>query len=112
MENAIYNELVLRGYSVDVGVVQTCGKDKNGRSTRTAQEIDFVVNKGDERIYVQSAYRMDEEDKKERELRPLFLTGDAFRRVVIRQDVRRRFHDERGVLHISLADFLLDSESI
>ena len=112
MENAIYNELVLRGYSVDIGVVQTCGKDKKGRSTRTTHEIDFVVNKGDERIYVQSAYRMDEEDKKERELRPLFLTGDAFRRVVIRQDVGRRFHDERGVLHISLADFLLDSESI
>ncbi len=112
MENAIYNELQLRGYAVDVGVVQTCGKDAKGHSTRTTHEIDFVVNKGDERIYVQSAYRMDEADKAERELRPLFLTGDAFRRVVIRQDIGRRFHDERGVLNISLVDFLLDQTAI
>lgn len=108
MENVIYNELVRRGFSVDVGVVSSWEKNAKGSSVRTSREIDFVVNKGAERVYVQSAYRMESDEKMTQELRPFSLTGDAFRRIVIRGDIGRRSFDQNGVLHIALVDFLLD----
>lgn len=108
MENVIYNELLRRGYTVDVGVVFGWEKNASGSSVKIPREIDFVVNKGDERIYVQSAYRIEDADKQQQELRPFLLTGDAFRRIVIRNDIGRRSFDQNGVLHVSLVDFLLD----
>jgi len=112
MENVIYCELLRRGFSVDVGVVPTWEKNEKGHSVRVPREIDFVVNKGSERVYIQSAYRMDRTDKSARELRPFLLTGDAFRRIVIRDDIGRPSFDQGGILHVPLCDFLLDATII
>lgn len=112
MENVIYVELLRRGFSVDVGVVYSWETNDRGSSIKVPREIDFVVNKGTERVYVQSAYRMDGAGKSQQELRPFFLTGDAFRRIVIRHDIGRRTFDQDGVLHIPLVDFLLDGECV
>ena len=112
MENVIYTELARRGYAVDVGVVCEWTKNTKGNSVRTTREIDFVVNKSSERVYVQSAYRMEDEEKSKQELRPFFLTGDAFRRIVVRQDIRRRSYDQSGVLHVPLLDFLTDEDCV
>ena len=111
MENAIYNELVRRGYSVDVGVVVSIAKNKKGQSIRVPHEIDFVVNKGDERVYVQSAYAIRSDEKLESERRAFSFAGDSFRKIIVRDDVLHRAFDESGVLHVNLIDFLLD-ESI
>lgn len=102
MENIIYNELVKRGYSVDVGVVTERKKDE-----RIQREIDFVVNDGDRRIYIQSAYQMDTEQKAEAELQSLKLTGDFFKKIVIRMDIPHNFNDDNGFYHCNLIDFLL-----
>ncbi|GAA0804217.1 ATP-binding protein [Faecalicatena orotica] len=102
MENVIYNELVKRGYSVDVGVVTERKKDE-----RIQREIDFVVNDGDRRIYIQSAYQMDTEMKENTELQSLKLTGDFFKKAVIRMDIPHNFYDDNGFFHCNLIDFLL-----
>lgn len=103
MENIIYNELISRGYSVDVGVVT----DRSG-GEKLNREIDFVVNDGDRRIYIQSAYRMDSEQKENTEIKSLKLTGDFFKKTVIRSDIPRSFYDHDGVFHCKLTDFLLN----
>ena len=112
MENVLYNELRARGYSVDVGVVQARERNRNGNSTRVAREIDFVVNKGSERIYVQSAYALPDESKRANELKPFSLTGDSFRKIIVRNDVGLRWFDEQGILNISVMDFLLDESVV
>ena len=102
MENIIYNELVLRGYSVDVGMVlERKNNEKNQR------EIDFVVNDGDKRIYSQSAYQIDTEQKESTELQSMKLTGDFFRKIVIRLDIPHNYYDDNGFFHCNLIDFLL-----
>ena len=103
MENVIYNELVRRGYSVDVGVVE----DRRNE-TKKLKEIDFVVNDFDKKIYIQSALRMDEQEKKEIELDSLKLTADFFKKIVIRNDIPTSFYDDDGILHCRLIDFLLN----
>lgn len=110
MENVIYNELVARGFSVDVGVVISREANANGNSVRIPREIDFVVNKGGERVYVQSAFAIPMEDDAKRisEFKPFSLTGDSFRKIVVRQDVGVRWFDDQGILNVNLADFLLD----
>ncbi len=112
MENIIYNELVRRGYSVDVGVVTSYEKDSQGKTVRKVREIDFVVNRSGERVYIQSAYAIQTEEKRLAELKPFSFTGDSFRKVVVRKDVGRRWFDESGVLNISVYDFLLDPSAI
>lgn len=107
MENIIYNELVRRGYSVDVGVVT-----ERSRSEKIQREIDFVVNDADRRIYIQSAYRIDAEKKEISELRSLQLTGDFFKKAVIRMDIPRSFYDDNGFFHCNLIDFLLGDVEI
>ena len=102
MENIVYNDLVRRGYSVDVGVIT-----ERRRNEKIQREIDFVVNDGDRRIYIQSAYQMDTEQKENTELLSLKLTGDFFRKVVIRMDIPHNFYDNNGVYHCNLIDFLL-----
>lgn len=101
MENIIYNELIKRGYSVDVGVVE----DRTSKSKKI-REIDFVVNSYDKKIYIQSAFKMDEETKNE--LKPLKLTGDFFKKIVIRNDIPVSFYDDNGIMHCRLVDFLLN----
>jgi predicted AAA+ superfamily ATPase len=112
MENMIYNELKVRGYSVDVGVVYSREVNKNGNSTRVAREIDFVVNKSSERIYVQSAYALPNETKRTNELKPFSLTGDSFRKIIVRNDVGLKWFDAHGVLNIGVQDFLLDKSIV
>ena len=112
MENILYNELMVRQFSVDVGVVYTREKNEKGNSIRTAREIDFVVNSGGKRSYIQSAYAMPTEEKTEIELRPFSLTGDSFPKVLVRRDIGKRWYDDYGVLHINLIDFLLDKAVI
>lgn len=112
MENILYNELMVRQFSVDVGVVYAREKNEKGNSVRTAREIEFVINSGGKRTYIQSAYAMPTEEKTEIELRPFSLTGDSFPKVLVRRDIGKRWYDDYGVLHINLIDFLLDKTVI
>ena len=102
MENIIYNELIRKGYSVDVGVVS----DRTGKRN-IQKEIDFVVNDGDKRIYIQSAFQMETETKESSELKSLLLTKDFFKKIVIRMDIPHQFYDNDGIFHCNLIDFLL-----
>ena len=102
MENVLYNELIKRGYSVDVGVVW----DRSG-GRNVQKEIDFVVNDGDRRIYIQSAFRMDTEEKTSSELESLALTRDFFKKIIVRMDIPHHFYDESGIFHCNLIDLLL-----
>lgn len=112
MENIIYNELVSRGFSVDVGVVYGNGKDSKGRTVSVAREIDFVVNSGGKRTYIQSAYALPDEEKAETENKPFHLTGDSFPKIIVRHDIRKRWYDDNGILNIGVIDFLLDDSII
>lgn len=103
MENIIYNELLRRGYSVDVGVVT----DRTGGGN-TQKEIDFIVNDADKKVYIQSAFRMDSDKKETSELTSLLLTKDFFKKVIIRMDIPHNFYDDNGIFHCNLIDFLLD----
>ena len=107
MENIIYNELIRLGYSVDVGIVEDRRND-----SKKQKEIDFVVNHFDKRIYIQSAFRMDEEEKINSELDSLKITGDFFKKIVIRNDIPSTFYDDNGIMHVSLTDFLLGKISL
>lgn len=112
MENIIYNELAIRQLSVDVGVVYARTLNDNGSSVRVPREIDFVVNSGGKRTYIQSAYAMPTEEKAETEIRLFTLIGDSFPKIVVRRDIGKRWYDDNGILHINLIDFLLDKELI
>ena len=111
-ENVIYNELRLRGYDVDVGVVSSRERNKAGKYAQVPREIDFVINRFGERLYVQSAWAIADEAKLVDEYKPFSLTGDSFRKVIVREDVGRKWYDDNGVLNIGLYDFLLDSRSL
>ena len=102
MENIIYNELIMRGYSVDIGVIED---RRNG--AKKQKEIDFIVNNFDNKIYIQSALRMEENAKINSELDSLKLTKDFFKKIIIRNDIISSFYDENGILHANLIDFLL-----
>ena len=112
MENIIYNELRMRGYRVDVGMVETWAINAENKTVRQPLEIDFVVNKGAERIYIQSAYRMPNEEKEKQEKRSLLSANDNFRKIIIVDEDIKRKTDEQGIVTISLMDFLLDKNSI
>ena len=112
MENIIYNELNIRQFSVDVGVVYARTLSEKRNSVRTPREIDFVVNSGGKRTYIQSAYAMPADEKAETELRPFTLTGDSFPKIVVRKDIGKRWYDDNGILNINVIDFLLDKEFI
>lgn len=102
MENIIYNELLRRGYSVDVGVVTDRADGKNQQ-----REIDFVVNDVDRKIYIQSAFQMDTDKKVSSESASLMLTKDFFKKIIIRMDISHNFYDNNGIFHCNLIDFLL-----
>ncbi len=103
MENIIYNELIRRGYKVDVGVVYDRRND-----TKIQKEIDFVVNDLDRRIYIQSAYEMSKDEKADAELGSFALTGDFYKKIVIRDDIPHHYYDDKGFLHCNLLDFLMN----
>lgn len=102
MENIIYNELLRRGYSVDVGVVT----DRTG-GANVQKEIDFVVNDADKKIYIQSAFRVDTDKKESSELVSLILTKDFFKKIIVRMDIPHNFYDDNGIFHCNLIDLLL-----
>ncbi len=107
MENVVFNELVSRGANVDVGVLDIV-RTKDGRSERRQHEIDFVVNLGLDKLYIQSAFEMGTEDKVARELLPLRKTGDSFRKLVITGDDQPFYMDENGISFVGIIPFLLD----
>ena len=111
LENVIFNELKIRGYNVDVGVVTANGKE-GGASVRKQLEIDFVCNKGSKRCYIQSAFSLPDTAKMEQELRPLMLSGDFFKKIVITKDSPMPWYNESGVLIMNIFDFLLNPDSL
>lgn len=108
MENAIFNELKMRGFEVDVGIVEVYGKNEKGSGVRKSLEIDFVANKGRERYYIQSAMHIDDAEKAAQEKRPFGQVGDAFKKVIIVKGKVPARIDENGYVTIGLIDFLLD----
>jgi predicted AAA+ superfamily ATPase len=112
MENLIYNELRIRGMSVDVGVVVLNTKDDEGKSQRKQLEVDFVCNQGSKRYYIQSALRLPSEEKREQELRSLKNIGDNFQKFVITEDPIKRYHDDNGVVFMNIYEFLLNEDSL
>ena len=112
MENVIYNELRMRGYSVDVGVVPVAEKDRNGKVTRKQLEVDFVCNLGSSRYYIQSAYTLPDEAKRTQEVRPFRKIDDSFKKIIITRDMVPTQYDEYGILTINIYDFLLDPKCL
>ena len=112
MENIIFNELKIRGFNVDVGVIMQYDTNEKGNSIRKQLEIDFVCNKGSKRYYIQSAYAIPDQAKMEQEQRSLMLTGDFFKRIIITKDTPAPYYNENGVLIMSVYDFLLNENSL
>lgn len=112
MENIIYNELRTRGLHVDVGMVETREPDKNGRLIRKQLEVDFVVNQGSQRYYIQSAFAMPTLEKEVQESASLLLINDSFKKIIIVKDDIKPKRNEEGILTIGLKDFLLDKNSL
>lgn len=111
-ENIIYNELINRGYAVDVGSVEIVEKDSSGKRTQKDVEVDFVARKGNRSYYIQSALNMDDKQKQSQELRPLLKINDSFKKIVVSKSYGKSWFDEYGILHINLIDFLLDQDSL
>ena len=112
MENVIYNELRMRGYHVDVGVVPIAEKDAEGKAIRKQLEVDFVCNLGSSRYYIQSAYSLPDEAKRAQEIRPFRKIDDSFKKIIITKDIVPPYYDEYGILTLNIYDFLLDPKSI
>ena len=108
MENVIYNELCVRGFNVDVGVVEYNYKDEQGKSKRSKLEVDFVVNRGNRRCYIQSAFAIPDEEKRQQETNSLQRTGDSYRKIVVVRDHIVPWFDENGIYYIGLEDFCLE----
>ncbi len=108
MENILYNELVIRGFSVDVGVVFARELNAKGHSIRVPKEIDFVATNGGKKTYIQSVFALGTDEKQAAELKPFALTGDSFPKIMVRKDIRKRWYDENGILNIGLLEFLMD----
>ncbi len=108
MENVLYNDLVRRGYDVDVGVIEQNVREDSGKKIRRQLEVDFVVNRGDERYYIQSALSVDDPVKKEQEIASLIRIPDSFRKLVIVKDYIKPWRDENGIQYVGVEDFLLD----
>lgn len=112
MENVLYNELRSRGYSVDVGLVETWEKNEQGKTVRKILEVDFVVNRGSQRIYIQSAYMLPDKAKVEQEQRPLTNISDSFRKVVVSGDHMRGLYNDDGIYRIGVFEFLLNASCL
>ena len=110
MENILYNELCIRGYNVDVGVVEHFGKDKNGKTIRKEYEVDFVVNRGSERYYIQSAFKMKDSSKEQQEKNSLENIDDSFKKIIVQKDYLKPKTDEDGIIRMGLMNFLLNDD--
>ena len=112
MENIIFNELKVRGYNVDVGVVVVNEEESTGKKIRKQLEIDFICNKGSKRYYIQSAFATPNGKKMQQEQRPLIGVGDGFKKIIITKDALAPLYNEKGILVMSVFDFLLNSDSL
>lgn len=112
MENIIYNELCIRGFDVDVGVVEHSIKTSDGKSQRVQQEVDFVINKGSNRYYIQSAFAIPDEIKRKQETNVFSRIDDSFKKIVIMRDDIIPWHDDNGILFLGVEQFLLDEKAI
>lgn len=112
LENVIFNELRMRGYNVDVGLVPVTERKDDGKTTRSQLEVDFVCNLGKKTYYIQSAYSIPDETKREQELRPLKKINDSFKKIVITRDIGTPIYDKVGILTMNIFDFLLDPDSL
>ena len=112
MENIIYNELLIRGFNVDVGIVEHVETDSDGKRRQKKYEIDFVCNRGNQRYYIQSAFSMPDQEKAEQEQRSLIYTNDFFKKIIVVKDNIVPWHNELGILIIGLNDFLLKNNSL
>lgn len=112
MENIIYNELVIRGFNVDVGVVEHMEKTSEGKRANKKYEVDFVCNRGSQRYYIQSAFSIPDQEKMRQEQQSLVYTGDFFKKIIIVRDAIKPWHSENGILIMGIWDFLLNSNSL
>ena len=111
MENILYNDLIRRGYAVDVGTVRYA-ETRDGKKTEKQHEIDFVVNLGIKKVYIQSAFRIDDEEKRRQEILPLLKSGDFFKKIVVTSGSTRLHMDDSGIQYVGIIPFLLDENSI
>ena len=112
MENIIYNELRIRGYHVDVGLVEQFGKNSENKTTKKQLEVDFVVTRGSEKYYIQSAFAMNTPDKQDQEERPLDAIGDSFKKIIVVRDTIKVRRNDRGIVTMGIRSFLLDENSL
>ena len=112
MENIIYNELRIRGYHVDVGLVEQFGKNSENKTTKKQLEVDFVVTRGSEKYYIQSAFAMNSQGKQEQEERPLNAIGDSFKKIIVVRDNIKVRRNDMGIVTIGIRSFLLDENSL
>ena len=112
MENVIYNELRIRGYSVDVGNLLIVETGKSGNAVKKQLEVDFICTMGSKKFYIQSAYLLETEEKAKQEIRPFLKIHDSFKKIVVTSDTPKPFYNEDGIMFISVYDFLLDPESL
>ena len=112
MENLIYNELLIRGYNVDVGEVPLVVRDENKTQVRKKLEVDFVCNLIDKRLYIQSAYSIHDEEKYIQEVRSLLNIHDNFKKIIITYDYGHKHYTNDGIIIMSIYDFLLDLDSL
>lgn len=112
MENIIYNELISRGYAVDIGNIVIVERNKDGKRTQKNLEVDFIARKGSKKYYIQSALSMDDAEKEKTEIRALLAIEDSFKKVVVSKSYGKSWTDERGILRLGIYDFLLDESSL
>lgn len=112
MENVLYNELKYRGYNVDVGMVEIMERNADGKQERKRLEVDFVANQGSKRYYIQSALRMEDDDKVRQEKKSLINIPDSFKKIIVVKDRITSYHDYDGILRVGLFDFLLNPDSL
>ena len=112
MENAVYNELLSRGYAVDVGVVEKRKRNQEGKQEKRKLEIDFVANMGSQRYYIQSAFQIPDQEKERQEKESLNSVEDSFKKIVLVRDVVKTSRDEKGIVTMSIYDFLMDKNSL
>lgn len=112
MENIIYNELLVRGFNVDVGVVERSERDESGKAIRKKLEVDFVCNRGNQRYYIQSAFAIPDNDKMQQEQKSLVHIGDSFKKIIVVKDRIKLWRNEEGIVIMGIMDFLLNPNSL
>ena len=110
MEAVIYNDLIRRGYHVNVGVVPVTEKNEEGNRTTTQYEVDFIATMGDKKIYIQSAYNIYDEEKRKQETNSFLKIKDSFKKIMVEGDLYLPYTDKYGIEHIGVIDFLLNEK--